>query len=362
MMNYLSYNPYKKIQVAVLVGLLIMTGLSHGKQNKLPIEREGIRLENPENFYTFDKDEISRDMFSVSKKVTNKKSGKVYTAKVYYFDDGTLPFTTRQYDLITSGKLKDPSLPKLHEAFLVRDNLILIMDHVAGKTLLDFVSSKHSLTEEDVASYIRQIIAILKNLHSEGVIHNDIRPTQIRFLNGRELTFTSLIAALNVSNTSKTVIDIIGDTEFVPPEALNFEPLHPGSDMWSVGVLTYILLSGISPFYDENEDLVIANVQAAKWALDEDAFATISSEAKDFINKLLVKAPEMRMTASDALNHKWLGNDYSRARKSSKLSHQDTMRETDERLYSEEEEEYIMDACLVFRTFNEDPYVCPEED
>jgi len=156
-------------------------------------------------------------------------------------------------------------------------------------------------------------------------------------------------------------VDVIGDTEFCAPEMLAFEPVLPGSDMWTVGVLTYCMLSGISPFFYEDEDKVVKSVQKVKWQFDENAFSDVTSEAQDFIKKLFVRIPEQRMTADAALKHKWLSSEYQPMRKKSVLSAQDVMVETDERLLSEEEEEYGWPS-LVFRTFEEEEYDSPESE
>jgi len=142
---------------------------------------------------------------------------------------------------------------------------------------------------------------------------------------------------------------------------LNFDPVLPASDMWSVAVIMYIMLSGISPFFYEDENKVLQSVQYVKYQFDPQAFAQISSEAKDFIKKCLVRAPEMRMTAADALIHPWLSDSNQAKRKAVALNVQDVMEETDARLYSEEEEEYV-EASFVLRTFDEEEYESPEEE
>jgi len=156
--------------------------------------------------------------------------------------------------------------------------------------------------------------------------------------------------------------DVIGDTEFCAPEMLNFDPVLPASDMWSVAIITYILLSGVSPFFYEDEAEVLKSVQGVKYTFC-DAFDEISSEAKDFIKKCLLRAPEMRMTAEDALKHPWLSSEMTSKRKAISLLQTalDTMEETDARLLSEEEEDYV-EASFVFRTFEEEEYESPEEE
>jgi len=327
---------------------------------KLPIERDGIKAENPEKYYEFG-DEIGRGKFSVVRQATNKATGSKYAAKIIKFDSDSLKFAIREYDIMTNPKMKNKALVEIHEAYLVRKYLILIMELCDGKTLLDQVANRHSLNEDEVALLIRQLCTVLADMHENNIVHLDLRPTNIRFATGREIKLLDYNSARLIANKKAgEVVDVIGDTEFCAPEMLNFDPVGPGSDMWSVAINMYILLSGISPFFDEDEDKVVASVQKAKWSFDEAAFANISAEAKDFIKKILVRAPEMRMDARTALNHKWLSKDYEGARKRSTLDCQDTMRETDERLYSEEEEDYI-EASLVFRTFDEDEYESPEE-
>merc|ERR1712072_1672510 len=174
------------------------------------------------------------------------------------------------------------------------------MDLVDGKTMLDYFHSKSGFTEDDVAGVIRQLCECLADIHSKNVVHLDLRPTNIRF-EGRNLKLLDYNSARHLANKkSGGVVDIIGDTEFCAPEMLSFDPVLPASDMWSVAVIAYILLSGISPYYHEDEKKV-------------------------------------------------------------KLDISDDLVETDKRLLGEEEEEYV-EASFVFRTFEEEEFISPDED
>merc|ERR1712121_1034 len=256
-----------------------------------------------------------------------------------YFDDDTR-FAVREFDLMKSGKLNHKGLVQLHEAYMVRKYLILILDLVEGKTLLDQFKGRHSATEDDVAFIIGELCETLNFLHQQNIVHLDIRPTNIRF-EGRDIKLLDYNSSRHLANKKAgAVVDVIGDTEFCAPEMLNFDPVLPASDMWSVAVIMYIMLSGISPFFYEDEAKVLQSVQYVKYQFDPQAFAQISSEAKDFIKKCLVRAPEIRMTAADALNHPWLSDSNQAKRKAVTMNVQDVMEETDARLYSEEEEEY----------------------
>lgn len=341
----------------------MVIGTARTNKSKYPADRDAIRYENPENFYTFG-EEIgsppnSKGKMSVVKIATCKTSGEKYAAKMIYFDDD-VKFAIREYDMMAGGKLTHSSLVKMREAFMVRKYLIIIMDLVNGKTLLDQFSNRSSVTEDDVAQVVKQMCEALYNLHKENVIHLDLRPTNIRF-SGRDIKLLDYNSARMVANKKAgAVVDIIGDTEFCAPEMLNFDPVLPASDMWSVAVIMYILLSGVSPFYYEDERQVLQCVEKVTYTFC-DAFDVVSTEAQDFIKKCFVRAPEMRLTAEGALKHPWLADGLESKRKRVAIKVQDVMAETDKRLLMEEEEEYV-EASFVFRTFEEEEFESPEDD
>ncbi|XP_026683106.1 myosin light chain kinase, smooth muscle [Diaphorina citri] len=99
---------------------------------------------------------------------------------------------------------------------------------------------------------------------------------------------------------------LFGTPEFIPPEIINYEPIGIESDMWSIGVITYVLLSGLSPFMGENDSETFANITRAEFDFDDEAFEALSEDAKDFISSLLVKRKEKRLTAKQCLSHLWI--------------------------------------------------------
>jgi len=99
---------------------------------------------------------------------------------------------------------------------------------------------------------------------------------------------------------------LFGTPEFVAPEVVNFEPIGYSTDMWALGVITYVLVSGLSPFMGDTDLETMANVTIAEYDYEDDAFNNVSNEAKDFIDSLLVKNQVTRATADSCLNHPWL--------------------------------------------------------
>lgn len=327
----------------------------------LKIDDADIIQKNPEDDYEF-LDDIGSGKMATVTRVKSKADGKEYAAKKIYFDDD-VKFAQREYDMMKNELPKDcKGIVHLHSAYIVRKYLILIMDLVDGKTLLDSFFRRHSATEDDVAFVIRQLCETLDTLHSLNIVHLDLRPTNIRF-EGRDIKLLDYNSVRKLANKKAGgVVDVIGDTEFCAPEMLEFDPVLPSSDMWSVAVITYIMLSGVSPYFYEDEAKVLECVAKVKYEFC-DAFDEISSEAKDFIKKIFIRAPETRMTAGDALKHPWLSIDLTSKRKAVTIlqSALDEMETTDARLCSEEEEDYV-EASFVFRTFEEEEYESPEEE
>ena len=99
---------------------------------------------------------------------------------------------------------------------------------------------------------------------------------------------------------------MVGTAEFVSPEIINYDPVSTASDMWSVGVICYLLLTGLSPFLGDSDMETYSNVSNTSYDFDDDSFDDISEEATDFISKLLLKSKMERLTASQCLLHNWL--------------------------------------------------------
>ncbi|KAI4871427.1 hypothetical protein NFI96_013053 [Prochilodus magdalenae] len=184
-----------------------------------------------------------------------------------------------------------------------------ISEIVAGGELFDFLAEKESLSEEEATEFLKQILDGVSYLHSKQIAHFDLKPENIMLLNRSvphpriKLIDFGLAHKIDFSNDFK---NIFGTPEFVAPEVVNYEPLGLEADMWSVGVITYILLSGASPFLGENKQETLANVSAVDYEFDEEYFSNTSALAKDFIARLLIKDPKKRMTIQDSLQHPWI--------------------------------------------------------
>ncbi|XP_057692117.1 death-associated protein kinase 3 isoform X2 [Corythoichthys intestinalis] len=180
---------------------------------------------------------------------------------------------------------------------------------VSGGELFDFLARKESLCEEEATQFIKQILDGVQYIHSKRIAHFDLKPENIMLLDRNGPLPRIKIIDFGLAHKMEDGADfknIFGTPEFVAPEIVNYEPLGLEADMWSVGVITYILLSGASPFLGDTKQETLGNISAMSYEFDEEFFSNTSELAKSFIRQLLVKDTRKRMSIQDALNHPWI--------------------------------------------------------
>ncbi|MBN3303615.1 death-associated protein kinase 1 isoform X2 [Amia ocellicauda] len=271
------------------------------------------KQENVEEYYAIG-EELGSGQFAVVKKCHEKSTGVEYAAKFIKKrrSKSSRRGVTKEDIEREVGILKEiqhPNVITLHDVYENKTDVILILELVAGGELFDFLAEKESLSEEEATEFLKQILDGVFYLHSKHIAHFDLKPENIMLLNRNvphpriKLIDFGLAHKIDFGNDFK---NIFGTPEFVAPEVVNYEPLGLEADMWSVGVITYILLSGASPFLGDNKQETLANVSAVNYEFDEEFFSNTSNLAKDFIRRLLIKDPKKRMTIQDSLHHPWI--------------------------------------------------------
>ncbi|VDD96305.1 unnamed protein product [Enterobius vermicularis] len=172
--------------------------------------------------------------------------------------------------------------------------------------LLDGLSPSFSQknNEDQVRSFIRQLLLALKCLHDKKIAHLDLRP-EVLLLRDDRLLLADFGQSRRL-HKGKIIANITGSPEFVSPEIAAGIPVTLASDMWSIGALTYVLLSGISPFLGDNDQETVRNVLLGNYSLGRKELADVSDLAKTFISQLLTVNIRNRMTVDDALLHPWI--------------------------------------------------------
>ena len=259
----------------------------------------------PASSYTFS-DEIGRGRFAVVYACSAKGKQRNLAAKV-------IPITPDckkplHHEASILSVLKHPNILELIELEKLPDSERLVLELVSGEPLLERIISEEVLTEAVAVSYIHQLLLAIRHLHQLSIAHNDMRPSNIltTCTEPPVVKLADFGSAFRFDSFSPTTAPL--STEFTSPEALEDLQLSGQVDMWALGVLCYIILTGVSPFFAESHEFshTALNILTCNYSLQESVFQDISQEAQDFIQQLLVLDSQVRLTAAGCITHPWI--------------------------------------------------------
>jgi len=259
-------------------------------------------------------EEIGRGAFSVVKKSKHKRTGTEVAIKFIekkYVDKTDLVLLGREIDIMK--KVNHPNVLKLQEVYETDELIALVMELVSGGELFYKIVEKGNYSEKDAVKIVRQMIRGVEYLHSQAIAHRDLKPENLLCsVDNREeyKPFRVVIADFGLSKAyddGNPLNTSCGTPDYVAPEVITAEGEYDSSvDMWSCGVITYVLLCGFSPFLSADQTGLFEKIMKAEYDFPDPEWTHISDNAKDFIRKLLVKNRADRYTATQCLQHPWL--------------------------------------------------------
>uniref|UniRef100_A0A452ET89 Myosin light chain kinase, smooth muscle n=1 Tax=Capra hircus TaxID=9925 RepID=A0A452ET89_CAPHI len=250
------------------------------------------------------------DFYDIEERLGSGKFGQVFrlvekkTGKIWEKEN------IRQ-EISIMNCLHHPKLVQCVDAFEEKANIVMVLEIVSGGELFErIIDEDFELTERECIKYMKQISEGVEYIHKQGIVHLDLKPENIMCVNktGTRIKLIDFGLARRLENAGSLKV-LFGTPEFVAPEVINYEPIGYATDMWSIGVICYILVSGLSPFMGDNDNETLANVTSATWDFDDEAFDEISDDAKDFISNLLKKDMKNRLNCTQCLQHPWLMKD-----------------------------------------------------
>ncbi|CAN1226855.1 Calcium-dependent protein kinase 17 [Linum grandiflorum] len=273
----------------------------------------GRPMEDVKSIYSIGK-ELGRGQFGVTHLCTQKANGQQYACK-----------TIAKRKLVNKEDLEDvrrevqimhhltgqPNIVELKGAYEDKHSVHLVMELCAGGELFDRIIAKGHYTERAAASLLRTIVEIVHTCHSMGVIHRDLKPENFLLLNKDEsspLKATDFGLSVFYKKSGEVFKDIVGSAYYIAPEVLK-RKYGPEADIWSIGVMLYILLSGVPPFWAESEHGIFNAILRGQVDFQTDPWPAISPQAKDLVRKMLNSDPKQRVSASQVLNHPWIKED-----------------------------------------------------
>ena len=196
-----------------------------------------------------------------------------------------------------------------------KSKVVMCMELVTGGTLLDRIISCGNYSEEDARIVFRQIASALQYLHSKGIAHRDLKPDNVMLAKAGSHTNVK-VADFGLSKILETQDPVLfstvcGTPQYLPPEVVQvIEGSVTGydgksMDLYGLGTLLYVLLSGTVPFYDKDEMCMFNKIRTGTWEFHDAKWQSVHDGAKEIITELMRLNPSMRMSLEDALDHEW---------------------------------------------------------
>jgi len=253
-------------------------------------------------------EELGRGAFSVVKLAVEKETGIKYAVKMINKSNVGQDMARLATEMEILKRVNHPNVIQLKEIIDTKNCLFIITELVTGGELFDKIVELGSYSEKDAALLVSRMVSAIDYLHELGIVHRDLKPENLLLKDGKDLCEVKLADfGLSKIVSQKVMMQTAcGTPGYVAPEVLKAQGYDKEVDYWSIGVITYILLCGFPPFYNEKLQLLFEQIMRADYDFPEDYWSEISSDAKDFIRKLLVVDPKKRLVGKECLKHPWL--------------------------------------------------------
>jgi len=206
-----------------------------------------------------------------------------------------------------------PNIIQLYEVFHEAKTVTLVMELVSGGELFDRIVDKGNYSEKDAAGVIAQLCAALAYLHDKKIVHRDLKPENLLYAApspDETLKVADFGLARKVAKKGEMMKTACGTPGYVAPEILaNKGYDNTAVDMWSVGVILYILLCGFPPFYEEELPALFDSILKARYDFPSPWWDTISPQAKSLVKACLTIKADQRMTARQMLEEPWVASE-----------------------------------------------------
>ena len=279
---------------------------------KIWFDKLNTAIQNKSLFDKYEvKQKIGKGKFGLVKSGINKETNKPVAIKIMAkknMDKSDMELAKVEIDILKIAQ--HPNIIKLYDVFENENYIYIIMEYCSGGDLLSYFEHyEYELPETKVCEIIHKLSMAIYYLHSYGIVHRDLKPENILMT---DLTSNADIRLLDfglskiVGNDEKCT-EPYGTLSFVAPEVLQGKPYDKSVDLWSIGIITFLLLCGYMPFDDKHSEREIARQTIQDPVPYENKiWSKLSPEAKTFVDGLLQKKPEKRYSIKEVLEHPWI--------------------------------------------------------
>ena len=208
-------------------------------------------------------------------------------------------------EVASMAELDSPDILRLFDLFVCAKNVFIVTELAQGGDLLSFIRERERLSEQDTREIARRLLRGVQYLHAHGIAHRDLKPENILCAtkSPTDVRIADFSVSKIVSNGS-FLRTMCGSPHYLAPEVLLCSNYSPKVDMWSLGVILYVCLTGFLPFYHDDIRKLVTKIVLAQYSWPPEV--RVSPLAQDFISHLLDKEPDTRFDATTALRHPWL--------------------------------------------------------
>ncbi|KAI4324297.1 hypothetical protein L6164_023848 [Bauhinia variegata] len=273
-------------------------------------------VEKPSPGSIFDKyrlgKELGRGEFGVTHRCVEIESGKEFACKK--ISKSKLRTEIDVQDVRREVQImrhlpRHPNIVTFKEAYEDKDAVYLVMELCEGGELFDRIVAKGHYTERAAANITKTILEVCKVCHDHGVIHRDLKPENFLYADSSENSALKTIdfGLSTFYEKGQRFSEIVGSPYYMAPEVLR-RNYGPEIDVWSTGVILYILLCGVPPFWAETEEGIAQAIIRGNLDFQRDPWPKVSEEAKDLVKNMLDPNPYTRLTVQEVLEHSWIQN------------------------------------------------------
>jgi calcium/calmodulin-dependent protein kinase I len=253
-------------------------------------------------------EELGRGGFSVVVKATRKDTKEVVAVKIIEKNQSEEELQLLQREIDILKKLSHQNIISLKEVYDEKETIYLVMELVQGGELFDQIVSRGTYSEADAANIVRQILDAVAYMHDNGIAHRDLKPENLLCSGDEHNTIKVTDFGLSKDFSTASLRTSCGTPDYVAPEVLKGQPYDNTVDIWSIGVITYILLCGFPPFYGNTDQQIFEKILRVEYDFPSPDWDHISVEAKQFIKSILVPEPSKRPSAIEAMEMDWIKN------------------------------------------------------
>ncbi|KAF8843470.1 Pkinase-domain-containing protein, partial [Paxillus ammoniavirescens] len=252
--------------------------------------------------------------YAIVKEAIHIKTGEYYACKVINkkLMEGREHMVRNEIAVLKRISSGHPNIVTLHDYFETAHNLYLCFDLCTGGELFDSICARGQYTEADAADLVRTIFGAVKYIHDCGIVHRDLKPENLLFRSKPENSSEIMIADFGLSRVMQDsklsmLTEVCGTPGYMAPEIFKKTGHGKPVDVWAMGVITYFLLAGYTPFDRDTQKQEMEAIIAGDYRFEpEEYWSNVSPTALNFVSTCLTVDPDARPTAAQMLEHSWL--------------------------------------------------------